>query len=195
MNAQRSRIRLTSVSMVMLVALACSSVACHDGNHDVGGSGEIFEAARYADPGKVTALLKSNPKLILSKDHDGWTLLHWAAYEGDKNLVQFLLANGADVNAQDFQFRWAPLHYAAEEGHKDVAELLLASKADINLKTKAGATPLHWAVAHMDVVELLLYNDASVNAKDNAGKTPLHYAALNGYKDVMQLLRQHGGQE
>jgi len=50
-------------------------------------------------------------------------------------------------------------------------------------------------MAHKDVVELLLANKADVNAKDNSGKTPLHIAVSKGHKDVVELLRQHGGHE
>src|SRR5262249_44832463 len=34
-----------------------------------------------------------------------------------------------------------------------------------------------------------------VNAKNNEGETALHCAARNGYEDVVELLRQHGGNE
>jgi ankyrin repeat protein len=45
---------------------------------------------------------------------------------------------------------------------------------------------------------LLLANKADVNAKNNEGWTPLHEAVAcekNGCKDVVKLLRQHGGRE
>jgi ankyrin repeat protein len=45
------------------------------------------------------------------------------------------------------------------------------------------------------MVELLLTNQAEVNTKNNKGETPLHSAAIMGCKDVVELLRQHGGQE
>jgi ankyrin repeat protein len=44
-------------------------------------------------------------------------------------------------------------------------------------------------------VELLLANQADVNAKDKGGWTPLHSAAAYGTKDMVELLRQHGGHE
>jgi len=36
---------------------------------------------------------------------------------------------------------------------------------------------------------------ADVNAKTNRGRTPLYWAATKGYKDVAELLREHGGHE
>jgi ankyrin repeat protein len=38
---------------------------------------------------------------VNSKDKDGWTPLHWAAWNGHLDIVQILLPNGADVNAKD----------------------------------------------------------------------------------------------
>jgi ankyrin repeat protein len=44
-------------------------------------------------------------------------------------------------------------------------------------------------------VLLLLTNGADVNAKSKGGYTPLDFAAHEGYEDVAELLRRHGGHE
>jgi ankyrin repeat protein len=60
---------------------------------------------------------------------------------------------------------------------------------------------LHYAATTYDkgIVELLLDNKAEVNACDNKGETPLHCAEIASAnadnKDVVELLRQHGGHE
>jgi ankyrin repeat protein len=77
-----------------------------------------------------------------------------------------------------------------------VAELLLANHAKVNARDNSGLTPLHEAAyGHTNVVELLLANHAEVNARNKSGLTPLHYAVSCGYKDVAELLHQHGGYE
>ena len=158
--------------------------------------GEIYDAAVAGELGKVHALINSNPDLVLSKDNQDRTPLHFAAVGGHKDVAALLLASGADVNAKD-KNGWTPLHWAAERGHKDVAQLLLASKAEVNAQNSTGATPLHFAAAsnHRDVVELLLANGAAVDAKNSAGATPLRWASLYGNKGVAELLRQHGGHQ
>ena len=45
------------------------------------------------------------------------------------------------------------------------------------------------------VVELLLACKADVNAEDGHDRAPLYEAVDMSYKDVAELLRQHGGHE
>jgi ankyrin repeat protein len=56
---------------------------------------------------------------------------------------------------------------------------------------------LHYAAIfdNGDVAKLLIANKAEVNAKDNDNFAPLHIAVADGHKDMIELLRQHGGYE
>jgi|WetSurMetagenome_2_1015567.scaffolds.fasta_scaffold32982_3 ankyrin repeat protein len=127
----------------------------------------------------------------------GATPLHLAAASGHKDIVELLLAHGADVNAIDGDDGWTPLHWAANGGHKDAAELLLANKADINAKDGYGRTPLYYAAGNKRI------NKGEVRWDDNIdspvaidGNTTMHLAELKSRKDaVAELLRQHGGHE
>lgn len=131
-----------------------------------------------------------------------WGMMHWewAITNGNKDMVELLIVNGADVNAKTSPNwstpDWTPLHFAASSGKKDIAELLLAKGANVNAKTGMEMTPLHYAVAngHKDIAELLLAKGADVNAKDlrGGGATPLHYAVGHGYKDIAELLLANG---
>jgi ankyrin repeat protein len=109
-------------------------------------------------------------------------------------VAEVLLANKANVNAKAWDGS-TPLRWAAFYSRKDVAELLLAKGADVNVKDIGGDTPLHHAASRKDMVELLLANKADVNAKDNSGLTPLRWTEILGHKDIVELLRQHGGHE
>jgi len=176
-----------ALMMSALITLAWSSLAF---------CGEVHDAARGGDLGKVKALLETSPDLIFSKDDNGLMPLHYAAQYGHKAMAELLLSNKADVNAKD-NYGQTPLHYAAQYGHKAMAELLLNNKAEVNAKTKSRVTPLHMAAqqGYQKIAELLLANKAEVNAKTNFGWTPLYVAAQNGHKDVATLLSQHGGRE
>ncbi|MHC4592424.1 MAG: ankyrin repeat domain-containing protein, partial [Planctomycetota bacterium] len=46
---------------------------------------------------------------------------------------------------------------------------------------------------HRDLVELLLAEGASVDARNRRGQTPLFQARQRRRREVLGLLRQHGG--
>ena len=82
--------------------------------------------------------------------------LHDASREGNVELVEILIAGGADVNARD---GWGmPLHYASWNDHAEVVNLLLAGGADVNAKDSEGRTPLGLATEEKNiaVAKLLL---------------------------------------
>jgi len=208
--------RRVAVTLVALAALAWSSLAF---------SAEIHEAVRSGDLAKVQALVKAHPDLVFSKDFEGMTPLHWAAFMGHKDVAEFLLANEADINAKDNKGS-TPLHTAVQKGQEEVADLLyrrggqdtitttidyaardgdLAKVAAlikehpdlVPSKDVKGRTPLHFAAdkGRKEVAELLLANHAEVNAKDFTGDTPLHYASGSGHKDVAELLLAHKAED
>jgi len=158
--------------------------------------GEIHEAAAGGDLEKIKALVHSNPDLINSKDTDrepglySETPLDLAVAYDRQEIVEFLLANQADVNAIDYDGR-TPLHVASDG---KVVELLLAKGANINARGKDGETPLHTAArnGHADMVKLLLAKKADFKARDNLGNTPLHDAAEFFHMDIAKLLLASG---
>jgi len=90
------------------------------------------------------------------------TPLHWAASFAQKNMAQLLLANKAQVNAQDSK-GVTPLHLAAQ-WYKDMLELLLFNEAEVNAKDNKGPHTLvlcdsAWREPK-DAAELLLQRDS-----------------------------------
>jgi ankyrin repeat protein len=49
--------------------------------------------------------------------------LHYAAYYGEKEVAELLIAKGADVNAKDEDGE-TPLDWAIEKNHTETADLL-----------------------------------------------------------------------
>ena len=121
----------------------------------------------------------------------GRTPLHCAANGGHKEIIELLIAEGADVNAK-VEGAGTPLHYAARWGHKEIGKLLIAAGADVNAKNKYGSTPLHSADTK-EIAELIIAAGADVNAKDKNGRTPLDLSIKFDETDIADLLRKHGG--
>jgi len=73
----------------------------------------------------------------------GGTPLHLAALTGQERVIEFLLEEGADINARaDDEHGGTPLHWAAAFGVKQSARLLVNAGAEVNAKDKDGYTPL-----------------------------------------------------
>lgn len=125
---------------------------------------------------------------------DGMTALHFAAQKGDKDIVQFLLENGADIKAQETVFSKSALHFAAENGNLDTVKYLTEHGADLLDKDIYGATALHYAAKNnrLDVVKYLVSKKMDYTAKDVRGWSAMHYAADGGSIDVMKYLLAKG---
>lgn len=163
----------------------------------------IHQAALDGNLDEVKILLKANPKLVFNKvsTNDtyyaryGYTPLLCAAEKGHKDVVEYLLANRADIKAT-FANGWTALHLAAYHGRKGVVELLLIQKAKVNAKGLDGNTPLHLAamgagIQHKEIAEMLLASKARIDARDAGGNTPLHNGALLGRVKIVRLLLDH----
>jgi ankyrin repeat protein len=91
-----------------------------------------------------------------SRNSEGDTLLHLAAFRGNEDDVRDLVSLGAAVNARG-DLGMTALHYAAIGGHIAVAECLLALGADRSLPDDFGQTPAKVATlgSHMGLAALL----------------------------------------
>jgi ankyrin repeat protein len=157
----------------------------------------LLKAAGAHDLATVARLLENDPDLAHNAtDENGYSALDDAAEEGNLELVELLVARGADVNAKG-KYGCSPLCTLSERDYDDstqVAEFLLAKGADVNAKDEFGDTPLHKAAEseRKNLVTLLLAKGADVNAKDRIGRTPLHLAAEAKGTDAVALLLGKG---
>ncbi len=85
-----------------------------------------------------------------------WTALHYAVFAGQDEVAQYLIDNGADINALSNNGS-SVLMMAAYEGHEELARKLIALGADRSIKNDRGDGALEWAMRykHMGIARLV----------------------------------------
>lgn len=106
-------------------------------------SGEMLDAAKNNAMTAVAASIVSGAD-VNEQGSQGDAPIHWAAFNGNSELVRSLLKAGADVNDQ-LDNGNTPLHLAAYKAHAAVIRVLLDNGADGTLRNRDGKTPLDLA--------------------------------------------------
>lgn len=109
---------------------------------------EIHDAARKGDLAKVKELLEKDPKLVNAKDERESTPLHFAASRGHKEIVELLVAKGADVNAKN-DMGYSPLDWAMEYGKTEIIQLLKSKGAQQTPVQNPDVFPLSESVSRI----------------------------------------------
>jgi len=74
----------------------------------------LIDATKRAALDEVTEIVLAHPEFVHEKDAEGATALHYAAHGGHREIVQFLVQHGADINARDTCFGATPAGWAIE---------------------------------------------------------------------------------
>ncbi|KAJ8317508.1 hypothetical protein KUTeg_005412 [Tegillarca granosa] len=162
-----------------------------DGDQDVAdllrGDAALLEAAKKGNLARVQKL--ATPENINCRDTQGRnsTPLHLAAGYNNVEVAEFLLENGADVNAQD-KGGLIPLHNASSYGHVDIAALLIKFNTCVNAVDRWGFTPLHEAAqkGRTQLCALLLAHGADPTMKNQEGQTCLDLATADDVHALIQ---------
>lgn len=93
-------------------------------------------------------------------------------YDIPLELMDWLIAQGADINVKD-EYDRTPLHYHAQVNNVEKVALLLDKGADIESKAAYDRTPLFAAAYHLEVTALLIAKGANVKAKDDMKHNPM----------------------
>jgi hypothetical protein len=111
-----------------------------------------------AKDGNAAVLRKASRKELNRREEDGWTAVHWAAWNGNPDPLQVILDKGGDADCTDDR-GFSALHVAAKYGNTGAAEVMLNREKEVNL----------WAL-------------------DNLGRTPARVAALNQKVECCRFL-------
>lgn len=150
--------------------------------------------------------------------HDaGNTPLMIACLEGHEEMVEMLLANGADFQIPGHDYldpsstsldpisfyiqrapvKLSPLFVAVKYGNQRIIQALVNKGADITEEAQLsanGSTLLHFAAQNGDLslVQKLLENGAQIDAVDAQHNTPLNLSVSAGHHAVVEYLLAQG---
>lgn len=161
----------------------------------MGAALNIFEAAAMGDLDRIAELLQKDAAQVNAYAPDGFQPLGLAAFFGHLSVVEYLLIQGAEVNAASKnELNVMPLHSAAAGQHLQIARALLEQGANPNLRQAGDFTPMHSAAQNgqLEMILLLREFDADLSPKSTDGQTPLDLAQEKGHTQVIEILREYG---
>ena len=149
----------------------------------------LIIAARHGNLGIVKTLTKAGAD-IHARSKYGDTALTAATYFCHPNVSEFLIEQGADVNAKNDGFGSTPLMLAAECNDVAIVDALIRRSAKINETNKKGMTALTAAAikGHVAVVQLLLNSGADTEKYGPKIGTALYEASQQGQDAIVKLL-------
>uniref|UniRef100_A0A7M5UUI9 Uncharacterized protein n=2 Tax=Clytia hemisphaerica TaxID=252671 RepID=A0A7M5UUI9_9CNID len=207
-NDIKAAILAKRTDIVRQILSAAQSLRDEDEYDSEGEEQDKKELGHKYDKGEYVDLLSL---LLLHKDTDSGTLLHYATRIDSIDIVRAILAAGANCtvkNTEDLN----PYQYCKSDQMKNVyvGELMQAVSqsriyrieqlvsAGIDINSCDGSTSsnsiLHWAVSFSDLqtIKLVLDKGGSVNAVNGNGESPLHDAVKRADPDIVQELLQRG---
>lgn len=152
---------------------------------------DFFRAAVMGDKRRVKSFLKLNGREAINlRAEGGRTALSFAAGQGNKSLVRWLLKHGADPDIANDEGR-TPLHIAAANAQLGIFKYLADHGADVYARDKKGWTVTHHAASreNLGVLKEIFKRGAVLDDRAHDFKTPLHLCAVSmRHHDVARFL-------
>lgn len=153
------------------------------------------QAYKACQEGNIDFLKKLlQRELDIPDEEYGSTPLSFASQAGHKQIVEFLIKNGANVNHESKSGR-TPLCFASEKGHKEVVEILIDNGAKADLDKSRWFSPILIASkgGHKEIVKILFRRGwASIHHPETGKLTPIYVASEYGHKEIVEMLLSFG---
>jgi ankyrin repeat protein len=175
--------------------------------HGASPKGEAIAAAiRERDLPKVRSLLDASPGLLHAGDARSNQPIHWAVMTRQIDIIDELLARGADINAKrsdgarPIQLTNGDYHY---RGWRDLPQDIATIPADVlghlrfrgaycDICTAAHTGDLHRVRALLDEDPSLANRNSDYITYYLGSGTPLKNAAAKGHMEIVRLLLERG---
>lgn len=175
--------------------------------HGASPDGDAVAAAiRERDLTKVQSLLDASPELLLAGDARSNQPIHWAVMTRQLEMIDELLARGADINAARFDGA-RPIHLTNGDytyrGWRDVPDGVVATPGEVldHLRARGAYIDINTAssIGDLERVRELLDRDPSLANRVSEYVTyyigsgaPLRNAAARGHIEIVKLLLERG---
>lgn len=190
-NPALKQARDGSGASVILVATYNMKPAIVDALVELGAPVDIFEASVLGKVDRIQEILKVSPARVTEHAPDGFTPVALAAFFGQLQAVNALIAAGADVTAAARNPLKVQALHAAVAGRKlEIVKAVLAAGADPNARQQAGFRPMHEAGtnANRALAELLLAHGGDPSLTSDDGKSPIDVAREKGHAEFADWL-------
>lgn len=160
----------------------------------------MLNAVRRGDLIEVKQLLRQGINAN-ARDDCQVSALTYAVDIMRPDIVEELIAAGADVNAIDNFHHYPPLLWALDPSDEDdrkkgyeIVRLLVEAGADVNLKGQSDQTALIRIVlaGNEEMTAWLLAHGAKINDTGAEGRTAYSYAAQAGFRNLKKMLLAAG---
>ena len=128
---------------------------------------------------------------VNERDSAGTPFLCDAARTGKKDMVQWLLEKGAEIDAVSQDRGYSAVMDAVWKSNKEIVELLVSKGANLNFVSRDGQTALILATGsgNFDICRILAENGADPTIKDRMGMSSIDYATLFKKEDILNLYK------
>ena len=174
------------------------------GADDASKQANLFKALEKRNFNAAAALIDSGANLSPTCEFNHRCQpLATASMEGDLELMEFLIDQGADLDGSNAHYD-VPLIYALSYGHIEAAELLIEAGANVNLPNAFGISPFIGATAggNNELIMLMIEKGADLNKNyflrvssaqlGDKNSRPLEFAIKHNQSDIVSLLLNAG---